>query len=485
MRRLVLVLGDQLNLNSSAFDGFDTEKDAVWMAEVEEESRHAPSHKARTALFLSAMRHFRDALRAKGMRVEYTELAPGSLGGHLSESLARLKPERVLVAQPGEYRVQAQLAAACPQVEIREDDHFHCSRAEFDEWARGRKQLRLEHFYREMRRRHGVLMDGAEPCGGKWNYDAENRSSFGRKGPGRVPAPVGFEPDETTRAVMGLVERRFPGNPGSLARFDWPVTAGQARMTLDDFINNRLRHFGEYQDAMWTGEATLYHSRLSAALNLKLLEAREAVHAAELAYREGRVPLAAAEGFIRQILGWREYVRGIYWRHMPGYAGMNALDAHEPLPDFYWTGETDMNCLRETIRQTLEYGYAHHIQRLMVTGLYAMLAGVEPRQIHEWYLAVYVDAVEWVELPNVIGMSQYADGGIMASKPYAATGKYIQRMSNYCEGCRYDPAQSGGAEACPFTALYWDFLARNERRLRNNPRMKMQLKNLRQRMAAR
>lgn len=485
VRRLAIVLGDQLNLNSTLFDGFDTAKHVVWMAEVHDESTHVPSHKARTALFLSAMRHFRDSLRRNGIRVDYTELAPGSLGGHLSKAIDRLKPERVVAVQPGEYRVEQDLRAACPSLEILPDEHFYCSRKEFDTWAAGRKQLRLEYFYRDQRRRHRVLMDGDAPCGGEWNYDADNRSSFDTRGPGLLPAPVSFPPDADTTGVLELVEKTFPRNPGSLEHFDWPVTPQQARLALDDFIANRLPWFGQYQDAMWSGQPWLYHSRISAALNLKLLDPREAVNAAEKAYREGSAPLAAAEGFIRQILGWREYVRSIYWRHMPEYADLNALDAHAPLPDFYWTGKTEMNCLREAIGQTLSHGYAHHIQRLMVTGLYALLAGVEPRQIHEWYLSVYVDAVEWVELPNVLGMSQFADGGVMASKPYAASGKYIQRMSNYCDGCRYDPAKSSGPSACPFTTLYWDFLERNESKLRSNPRMRMQLKNLYQRMSGR
>ncbi|MBL9201734.1 MAG: cryptochrome/photolyase family protein, partial [Opitutaceae bacterium] len=345
--------------------------------------------------------------------------------------------------------------------------------------AAGRKQLRLEFFYREMRRKHRVLLDAAgEPEGGQWNFDPENRGSFGRDGPPRRPAPRAFPPDATTRAVLALVERRFAGHPGELARFDWPVTPAQARAALDDFIAHRLAEFGRYQDAMWTDEPWLYHSRLSAALNLKLLDPRDVIAAAERAWREGRVPLAAAEGFIRQILGWREYVRGIYWMQMPGYRERNALGAREPLPPFYWTGETPMACLRGALGQTLAVGYAHHIQRLMVTGLYALLLGVDPRRVHEWYLAVYVDAVEWVELPNTLGMSQYADGGVMASKPYAATGSYIDRMSNYCAGCRFDPKAATGEKACPFTTLYWDFLLRHERRLAANPRMSLQVKNL-------
>ena len=452
------------------------------MAEVAEESTHVPSHPARIALFLSAMRHFRDELESKGFRVYYRLLDdknnPGSLSAELKAAIAELRPERIICIEPGDYRVRTALLEAVPALEILPDRHFLCSLDQFNAHAHGRKQLRLEYFYREMRRAHGVLMDGNQPAGGEWNYDSENRAAFGKQGPGTVPPPLAFPPDRTTRDVLALVRQRFASHAGSLDHFSWPVTPAQARAALDDFITHRLPFFGAHQDAMWTNEPFLYHSRISAALNLKLLDPREAIAAAENAYRRHDAPLAAVEGFIRQILGWREYVRGIYWRFMPGYADGNALDAHQPLPAFYWTGDTEMNCLRDAIGQTLRHGYAHHIQRLMVTGLYALLLGVEPQQIHEWYLAVYVDAVEWVELPNTIGMSQFADGGLMASKPYAATGKYIQRMSNYCDGCRYDPAERTGDRACPFTTLYWDFLIRNEAKLRATPRMEMQLRNL-------
>ncbi len=481
-RRLLAILGDQLNPSSALFDGADPARDVVWMAEAAEEASHVPSHKARIALFLSAMRHFRDELRARGWRVDYVALdAPGnrgSLAAELAAAVARHHPESVAVVEPGEFRVREALLRACPDLRILPDRHFLCSTAEFAAFARGRKQLRMEYFYREMRRRHGVLMDGGEPAGGAWNYDAENRAAFDAAGPGAIPAAPGFAADSTTREVLRLVESRFASHPGSLARFDWPVSREQALAALDDFIGHRLPAFGRYQDAMWTGEPFLYHSRLSSSLNLKLLDPREVIRAAERAWSAGAAPLAAVEGFVRQILGWREYVRGIYWTRMPGYLHENALDASAPLPGFYWTGETEMNCLREAIGQTLEYGYAHHIQRLMITGLYALLLGVEPARVHEWYLAVYVDAVEWVELPNTLGMSQFADGGLMASKPYAATGKYIHRMSNYCGGCRYQPGEALGPRACPFTTLYWDFLLRNETRLRQVPRMAFQLRNL-------
>jgi deoxyribodipyrimidine photolyase-related protein len=487
VRNLVIVLGDQLNADSAAFDGFDPAQDAVWMAEVAEESTHVPSTKPRIAIFLTAMRHFRDAVRARGWTVHYTELDASAnrqtLSGELARAAAALQTAGLIVAEPGEDRVHTALVAVAAALGrpfwIRPDRHFLCSREDFRRHAEGRKQLRMEFFYREMRRQHRVLLDPAgEPEGGQWNFDHDNRGSFAKSGPGKVPAPMAFPPDAITADVLALVNRRFASHAGDLTSFDWPVTPADAQRALQDFIAHRLADFGQYQDAMWSDEPWLYHSRLSAAMNLKLLDPRVVIRAAEQAYRGGRVPLASAEGFIRQILGWREYVRGIYWLKMPAYAELNALGAGEPLPTFYWTGDTDMACLRDAVGQTLRHGYAHHIQRLMVTGLYALLLGVRPKETCAWYLGVYVDAVEWVELPNTLGMSQYADGGLMASKPYVATGQYINRMSNYCRGCRFDPAKRVGADACPFTTLYWDFLARHEKLLAGNQRMALQVKNL-------
>jgi deoxyribodipyrimidine photolyase-related protein len=483
----VLVLGDQLDSSSAAFDGFDKHVDRVWMAEVPGEAEHVWSTQQHIAIFLSAMRHFRVHLQAEGFQVDYRTMDHpdnrATLGAELRRALRTLQPRRALVVQPGEWRVQEQLREAAEEagvpLEIRPDRHFLCPPQLFESHVESRKHLVMEHFYREMRRRTGVLMDDQEPVGGQWNYDAENRRSFGKKGPGEVPAPISFKPDAVSQEVLDLVEDRFGGHPGSLEHFDWPVTTEQARDALRDFVQHRLADFGTYEDAMWSGEPYLYHSRLSAMLNLKLLDPRETIEAAEQAFRAGRAPINAVEGFIRQVLGWREYVRGIYWTYMPDYATLNALEADLELPDFYWTAETDLNCLRQCIQQTLDYGYAHHIQRLMVTGLFALLLGVEPQQVHQWYLAVYVDAVEWVEMPNTLGMSQFADGGIMATKPYCASGKYIRRMSNYCDGCRYRPDLRMGEDACPFTTLYWDFLMRHEERLSHNRRMGLQLHNLR------
>jgi len=437
-------------------------------------------------LFLAAMRHFAQALRAARRPVQYTRLDDlanhGSLAAQLHGDIERLRPSGLVMTAPGDWRVLQAIrdvahAHGLP-LDIREDRHFYCSARDFATHARGRKSLRMEYFYREMRKRHGVLMSGDQPEGGQWNFDADNRGGFGAADPGTVPPRAVFSPDATTREVIALVEQRFAKHPGRLDDFGWAVTREQALVALQRFVAERLPLFGRYQDAMWPGEPWLYHAHLAAALNLKLLHAREVVDAAVAAHCAGTAPLASVEGFVRQILGWREYVRGIYWSRMPGYGELNALNAHADLPGWYWTGDTEMACLRDAIGQTLQHGYAHHIQRLMVTGLFALMYGVKPQQVHAWYLAVYVDAVEWVELPNTLGMSQYADGGLMASKPYVATGKYIERMSSHCQGCRYDAAQRTGETACPFTTLYWDFLMTHEAALAKNPRMALQVKNV-------
>ena len=486
IRHLVLVLGDQLNLDASALTDFDPSQDAIWMAEVMQESAHVPSSKQRTTLFLSAMRHFAQTLKDKQWPVCYIHLDDagntGTLAGELENAIQKLKPQQLVMTAPGEWRVLQSLRAMAKQhglpLEVRDDLHFFSTVRDFAAHAKGRKQLRQEFFYRELRQKTGILMDGKKPVGGQWNFDEDNRGSFGKQGPGLLPAPVRFEPDEITLNVMALVKDKLNQNPGALNSFGWPVTRDQALQALNSFIQNRLPFFGLYQDAMWEGEVWLYHSHISSSLNLKLLNPREVVDAAEKAYQQGLVPLPAAEGFIRQVLGWREYVRGIYWTQMPEYLARNEMQATAKLPAFYWTGNTDMACMRDAIHQTLEHGYAHHIQRLMVTGLYALLLGVAPKEVHEWYLSVYVDAVEWVELPNTLGMSQFADGGVMASKPYVASGKYIDRMSNHCKACKFNPALATGNTACPFTTLYWDYLNRHVDTLAKNPRMLMQLKNL-------
>lgn len=481
---LRFVLGDQLSRSLSSLADIDPERDIVLMTEVREETRYVPHHKQKIALVLSAMRHFADELRAEGIKVDYVRLDDpdntGSFTGELLRAVKRHGPDEIILTEPGEWRVLDALRGWEQQtglpVFIREDTRFFCTHARFADWAAGRKQFRMELFYREMRRDTGLLMEGAMPAGGQWNFDADNRKRLpaGEK----LPARRRFSPDAITRDAIDLVRKNFPENFGELEIFGWPVTRTQALEALDDFIRHGLPRFGDYQDAMKAGEAFLFHSLLSPALNLGLLTAREVCLRAEREFREGRAPLNAVEGFIRQILGWREYVRGIYWLKMPAYAATNVLDAERPLPWFYWSGETRMNCLADVIGQTSRHAYSHHIQRLMVTGNFALLAGVRPAEIEEWYLAVYADAFDWVELPNTHGMVMYADGGLLASKPYAASGAYIARMSNYCRGCFYDVKQKSGPRACPYNYLYWAFLIRNERKLSANPRLAMPYRTL-------
>jgi deoxyribodipyrimidine photolyase-related protein len=486
IRTLVIVLGDQLDMESVALRGLDPAKDVIWMAEVAGESTYVWSSKIRTTLFVSAMRHFREALLEKGYSVLYTELGSkenkGELDKQLDASLEKYKPETIKYIEPGEHRLLKTISSVCKKnkidFELLEDDHFLASHQDFETHAEGRKQLRMEFFYREIRKRYKVLIEDGKPAGGEWNFDSSNRQSFGKQGPELMPQRRSFKPDDITKTVIKLVNESFEDHPGDLENFNWPVTRKEALQALEDFIEDCLPNFGKHQDAMWTAEPFLNHSLISSSLNLKLLNPREVIKAAEKAYRDGKAPIESVEGFIRQILGWREYVRGIYWLYMPAYLECNALNAQEALPDFYWTGETSMRCMNDCITQTMKHGYAHHIQRLMVTGLFSLMYGINPKKIHAWYLAVYVDAVEWVELPNTLGMSQYGDGGVTASKPYVATGKYIQRMSNYCSGCQYNPAESVGENACPFTTLYWDFLMRHENALKKNNRMAMQLRNL-------
>lgn len=480
----MLVLGDQLDPHSAALADFAPERDAILQMEVAEEATYIRQHRRRLTLFFSAMRHFRDARRAQGWRTYYSELEDpdnqGTLAAEARRWIGQLAPERVIVLEPGDFRVREALRRAIPGLVLRADRHFLCERATFEEFAGGHPRPVLEGFYRFMRRRLGVLLEAdGRPRGGAWNFDARNRRSFGRAGPGRVPQAPRFVPDAVTRDVLRMVQRRFPDHPGRLEDFDLPVTREQAQRALEDFVAHRLPGFGPHQDAMWGGEPFLWHSRLSSALNLHLLDPRAVLDAA-LA-REAAVPLSSLEGFVRQLIGWREFVRALYWQHMPGFAQLNALDAQLPVPAFYWTGVTEMHCLAEAVRHTLDHAYAHHIERLMVLGLFCLLLGVHPYEVHRWHMALFIDAIDWVSLPNVMGMSQYADGGRLATKPYAASGRYIERMSNYCRDCRYDPGQASGASACPFTTLYWDFLARHEPRLAGNARMAYPYASLRRR----
>lgn len=447
------------------------------MAEVREEATYVRHHKKKIAYIFSAMRHFAKELKKLGWTVKYTEYEDGENSSSLHKEVGRAinntGAKKVIVTEPGEWRLREDMETWQDRlkvpVEIIEDTRFICSHKEFQGWASGRKQLRMEYFYREMRKKTGLLMDGNNPVGGKWNYDSDNRKPAGDDL--FIPEAFTRMPDETTKSVLKLTEDHFADHFGDLMPFWFPVTRRDAESARNHFIEHALPLFGDYQDAMLQDEKFLYHSLLSLHINSGLLDPMETCRLVEKAYYDGHAPLNAVEGFIRQIIGWREYVRGIYWLNMPEYVEQNYLSAHHPLPDFYWTGNTDMACMRAAIHQTKEEAYAHHIQRLMVTGNFALLVGVSPKEIHEWYLAVYADAYEWVELPNTLGMTQFADGGLLGSKPYAASGNYINKMSNYCADCNYNVKKKTGEGACPFNSLYWHFVDRNTDKLRKNPRM--------------
>jgi deoxyribodipyrimidine photolyase-related protein len=484
-RHLIVVLGDQLDANSAAFADIKSKDDVILMAEVPQESTHVWSAKPRTAFFLSAMRHFAEELRRAKHNVEYLRIgthAHQSLADAITATAKNVKPQKIVLVEPGDWRVEQSIRAlekplGIPVV-LREDTHFMCSRTAFAEWAKGYKQLRLEYFYRMMRKQHDVMMVGDQPLQDRWNFDSENRGAFPKTGPQNVPPTMRVKPDSITKEVFADINAHFADHPGTLDDFAWPVTRKDALASLDKFVNERLAQFGEFQDAMWTNEPFLYHAHISAALNVKLLNPREVVAAAVKALDKKRAPIEAVEGFVRQVLGWREFIRGVYWLDMPGMREANHFKHTRKLPAWYWTGDTHMNCMRDTIGQTLRHGYAHHIQRLMVTGIFGLLAEVTPTEIEDWYLAVYIDAVEWVELPNVAGMAIYANGGRFTSKPYIASGQYIKRMSNYCNGCRYKPDLKTGANACPFTTLYWNFLDKHEKMLTGNPRTALMAKNI-------
>ncbi|MDX1418333.1 MAG: cryptochrome/photolyase family protein [Rubricoccaceae bacterium] len=482
--RLAYVLGDQLHPRNPALGPpSDTH---VLMAEVAAEADRHANHKQRLALFFAAMRHWADDRRRDGYTVRYHALddpdAPHDLADALTRALHDHAYDEVAVVEPGRLALRDALQRTCDDagvpLRVVSDDHFFCSLDDFEAWADGRRAFVMEHFYRWQRRRLGILMNGDDPVGGRWNFDDQNRDAFGADGPPDIKPPIQFRPDDTTQAVLDLVDQRFPDNPGALAPFEWPVTHDEALRATRDFVEHRLPHFGTFQDAMWTGRPFLYHARLSAALNLKLVDPLYVIMKAVDAYHDGHAPLNAVEGFVRQIIGWREYMRGLYYTFPDRFLDANALDAHHDLPPLYWDGKTDMACLEDVVGQLLDTAYAHHIQRLMVAGLFALLYGVRPHAVHDWFMALYADSVEWVTLPNVVGMSQHADGGLTASKPYVASGNYIRRQSNYCAACRFDPRQATGDDACPFTTLYWDFLHRHADRFRDHRRMALQVKNL-------
>ena len=484
MANLILILGDQLSHRLSALEGADKDNDLVVMAEVHSEASYTNHHKKKLVFIFSAMRHFADALAEDGWRVHYQRYHPDNPAQSIEQVIAELvrecQPERVITTECGEWRLHEQISrwhkTLSIPVEIRPDTRFVCNIDEFARWAEGRKQLRMEFFYREMRKKTGLLMTSeGQPEGGQWNFDTDNRKKWAGKPP--APAPFREEPDAITTEVIKLVNEYFSEHFGTTENFHYAVTAEQAQGALAHFIDFALPCFGDYQDAMSDNEDWLFHSILSPYLNTGLLDPMEVCEEAVRAWHAGRAPLNAVEGFVRQIIGWREFVRGIYWLLMPGYDRENRLGNSRELPWFYWTGDTKMRCMHKAINATARNAYAHHIQRLMVTGNFALLAGVKPEAICDWYLAVYIDAFDWVELPNTLGMVMHADGGYLGSKPYAASGKYIQRMSDHCQNCHYRVQDATGDRACPFNSLYWHFIDRHREDFANNPRMTMMYRN--------
>ena len=476
-KTLIPILGDQLTRTIASLRGPTKADSVILMMELRGKATVVKYHKQKLTLIWSAMRHFAEELRKAGWSVDYVELTDPdntqTFAGEVERALGRHDVETLRIVEPAEYagrqNVRGWQERFDVSVEILPDDRFLCTIEEFCDWAEDRGTLRMENFYRDMRRRTGLLMDGEEPAGGQWNYDKQNREPP-KDGMNPPPVPK-FEPDEITRAVMDMVAENFADHFGALEPFCWPVTADQAGEALDAFIDERLPDFGTWQDAMVHGEDDLFHSMLSTSINLGLLDPVECCERAEKAYHAGDAPLNAVEGFIRQLIGWREYIRGMYWLQMPHLRRANALNAQRGLPEFYWTGETDMRCLADCVRSTRDNAHAHHIQRLMVLGNFALLAGVKPQEVEDWFLVVYADAYEWVELPNVAAMALWADEGKLASKPYAASGNYINRMSDYCGECAYSVSKKTGEGACPFNALYWHFLDSNREKLTDNHRL--------------
>ena len=484
--KLILVLADQLSTQQPALKAAVPGRDIVLMAEVAEEANYVRHNRHKIALLFSAMRHFRLELEDSGYCVEYVPFEAGvaTLEAAVAAVLSSYELSEVVICEPGEHRLVEQMKNRWPSalgkpVKLLEDGRFLASHDDFADWARGKKQLRMEFFYRKMRERYQILMDAGQPEGGKWNYDADNR--VGWRNQVDIPPRPDVGPDAITSEVIDMVLQRFPDNPGDLRYFRLAVTRADAERQFDWFVENALGDFGTYQDALVEESPWVFHGLISMYLNSGLLAPLAVCERVEQAWREGKCSLSAAEGFIRQVLGWREYVRGIYWLLMPEYKTRNTLAASRPLPNYFWDANTDMRCLSRAIEQSLDHSYAHHIQRLMVIGNFALLAGLDVMEVCDWYLAVYVDAYEWVELPNTLGMALYGDDAVIASKPYAASGKYIQKQGNHCQQCRYKPTKVTGPDACPFNSLYWRFIDKHLDKFGNNPRMGLIVANWRKR----
>lgn len=479
MITLRLILGDQLSPCHSWFDCCDEDIIYVLM-EVRQETDYVLHHAQKILAIFAAMRDLARQLREAGHRVHYLRIDDEDNRQKLTTNLDALilhyGARQIQYQAPDEWRLDQQLAeyARLQQVSVSmvDSEHFYTARHEVAQIFRERKQWLMEHFYRHMRSKHNVLMDGSgRPEGGQWNFDHDNRKAWSGLPPEPADPRQAHDHSLLWQSLQAAGVASF-GNPQADA-LAWPLNRQEALDQTDAFVASTLPYFGDFQDALSSQHWRLFHSLLSFALNTKMITPAEVICRVEAAWRADLVPLSAAEGFIRQLLGWREYVRGIYWSHMPSYVEHNVFAHQQPLPAWFWTGQTRMSCLAQAIGQSLQHAYAHHIQRLMVIGNFALLAGLQPAAVHQWYLGVYIDAFEWVELPNTLGMSQFADGGLLATKPYVSSAAYIDRMSDHCKACHYDKKQRLGEHACPFNSLYWDFFARNRGRLGRNPRLGM------------
>ncbi|MGZ9674930.1 cryptochrome/photolyase family protein [Flavobacterium sp. GNP001] len=482
MKKLRLLLGDQLNEAHSWFE--EVNDDTFYLlAEMRQETDYVKHHIQKVVAFFMSMRNFSTALQAKGHRVLYFEIDatnnPQNLEQLIKNCIQVNGIEKFEYQLPDEYRLDKQLQNICSNLQIATEvfdtEHFYTSRTELSTFFEGKKLLLMENFYRNMRKKHHVLMQGATPVGNQWNFDADNRKKY--KGEVPVPAEKNFHTDVTT--VLQQIQNAGITTFGAInaTDFSWPTSRAACLEVLDYFCRKLLPYFGDYEDAMHTDEKFLFHSRLSFAMNSKMVSPKEVVDTVVAHYwaNENTISISQVEGFVRQILGWREYIRGIYWKEMPNYSHMNALNNSNSLPDFFWTGKTKMNCMQHAIQQSLDEAYAHHIQRLMVIGNFTLLTQIHPDEVDAWYLGVYIDAIEWVEMPNTRGMSQYADGGIIATKPYVSSGSYINKMSNNCAKCHYNVKDKFGDKACPFNSLYWNFLDEKKEYFKGNQRMAMML----------
>ncbi|WP_231759462.1 cryptochrome/photolyase family protein [Microbulbifer elongatus] len=486
MKTLRLILGDQLNHKHSWYSN-DDEDTWYFLAEMRQETDYVKHHIQKVVAFFEAMAEFAQWLEDRGKNVIYYTLDTPENTQKLGSNIARLVSEhqfeRFQYQLPDEYRLDQQLKLLADDLSIPSEpfdsEHFLTDRQSLSRFFDSKKSLLMESFYRHMRKQHQILLntDGS-PVGGQWNYDQNNRNKW--KGEPKIPPQRGFR--KQVAETLKRIERAGVNTFGAISpeQFNWPTTRTDALAMLRHFCEVLLPHFGDYQDAMDPDEVYLFHSRLSFAMNCKLLHPMEVIEKSVETWQKKQesIDISQIEGFVRQILGWREYMRGVYWKEMPGYRRNNRLRNQRDLPGFYWTGETDMNCLHHAIKNSLEHAYAHHIQRLMITGNFALLAQVHPDQVDGWYLGIYIDAIEWVEMPNTRGMSQFADGGLVATKPDISSGSYIHKMSNYCDACRYKVQERTSDDACPFNSLYWHFLMEKREAFQNNPRMSMMLHQL-------